>query len=137
MFLTPVPNLFIIPQLQEVIVCYQGKPRNMGTYRMKAEAALANKVARNMLAATKNSVLSTEESAEIAKLAKEAASKAVSEMYSSRGSSDNELYVEPGTLAPGRWQSNKVRRDSFVSPFAFNLVFILTLVPIGRYSMSG
>ena len=52
----------------------------MGTYRTKAEAALANKVARNFIAATKNSVLSIEESAEIAKLAKEAASKAVSEM---------------------------------------------------------
>jgi len=122
MFLTPVSNLFT-PQLQTVILNYQGKQRGMGTYRMKAEAVLANKVARNMLATTKNSVLSTEESMQNVKLAKETASKAVSEMHSSGGSIDNELNVEPGTLAPGRWQSNKVRRDSFVSPFAFNLVF--------------
>lgn len=80
----------------------------MGTYRLKDEATLANKVARNFLAATRSSLLSPEESMQNAKQAKAAASKAVSEMYSSRGLS--ELNQEPGTLSPGRWQSNEVRR---------------------------
>lgn len=65
---------------QGVRVYYQGKHRGMGTYKTKEEAVLANQVARNCIAATKDSVLSIEESAEIAKLAKEAARKAVSEM---------------------------------------------------------
>ena len=52
----------------------------MGTYKTKDEAALANQAARNFIAATKNSFLSPEESTENAKLAKEAALKAASEM---------------------------------------------------------
>ena len=85
---------------------------------MKAEAALANEVARNMLAVTRSSLLSPEESIQNVKLAKEAALKAVSEMCTIEDSTQ-----EYGTLAPGRWQTDKVRRDSFASPFAFNLVF--------------
>jgi len=44
------------------------------------QATLANKVARNMLEATRNSILSPEESLQNIKLAKEAAQKAVSAM---------------------------------------------------------
>jgi hypothetical protein len=82
----------------------------MGTYKTKDEATLANKVARNFLAATRSSILSPEESKENAKLAKEAASNLVSEMHSRS--------LEPGTLAPGRWQSNEVRR-LFCTSIAF------------------
>jgi len=89
----------------------------MGTYRMKAEAALANEVARNFLAVTRSSLLSPEESIQNVKLGKEAALKAVSETCTIENTQ------EYGTLAPGRWQTDKVRRDSFASPFAFNLVF--------------
>ena len=46
------------------------------------QATLANKVARNMLEVTKNSILSPEESMQNIKLAKEAARKAISEMES-------------------------------------------------------
>ena len=131
---------FLHSSLQAVIVSYQGKQRGFGTYKTKDEAALANKVARNFIAATKNSVLGKEECMQNVKLAKEAASKAVSEMYSSRGSSDDdELKHEPGTLAPGRWQSNEVRR-LFCASIAFALcdyLFTFGYTNQQRYSSSG
>lgn len=69
----------------------------MGTYKTKDEAALA-KAARNFIAATKNSVLSIEESTENAKLAKEAALKAASGMI---GDQSSEEHIKTAAQALG------------------------------------
>ena len=112
--------------IQEVRVRYHGKNLHIGTFPTLEQATLANKVARGILQATKDSILTDEQIDQNVKLAKEAASKSASEMYSSKGSSDDdELNLEePGTLAPGRWQSNEVRR-LFCASIAFALYFIL------------
>ena len=100
-------------ELQSVKISflYHGKQPTIGTFPTLEQATLANKVAREMLQSTKDSALTEVQIEQNVKLAKEAASKAVSEMYPSRGSrDDDEPNQEPGTLSPGRWQSNEVRR---------------------------
>jgi len=70
------------------------------------EASLANEVARTALQASSNATLTIEQIEHNIKLAKEAASKAVSETYASRSSAL--IPREPGSLAPGHLQTNKV-----------------------------
>lgn len=70
------------------------------------EASLANEVARTALQASSNATLTIEQIEHNIKLAKEAASKAVSETYASRSSAL--IPREPGSLAPGHIQTFKV-----------------------------